>query len=87
MDCTTTLRFHPDEILLSGLANVPVIVALGMSLQTFALYKAVMAAVILLHHSNLAVPARTDRGLLRIVVAPSIHRVHHSEIRAETDSN
>ncbi|WP_295583602.1 sterol desaturase family protein [uncultured Lamprocystis sp.] len=87
MDCTTALRFHPGEILLSGLANLPVIVALGMSLQTFVLYKAVMVAVILFHHSNLAVPARIDRGLRRLIVSPSMHRVHHSEIRAETDSN
>lgn len=87
MDCTTALRFHPGEILLSGLANLPVFVALGMSLQTFLLYKAAMVAVILLHHSNLAVPVRIDRGLRRLIVPPSMHRVHHSEIRVETDSN
>ena len=87
MDCTTALRFHPGEILLSGLANLPVIVALGMSLETFVLYKSVMVAVILLHHSNLAVPVRIDRGLRRLIVPPSMHRVHHSAIRIETDSN
>lgn len=87
MDCTTALRFHPGEILLSGLANLPVIIALGMSLQTFVLYKAVMVAVIGFHHSNLAVPVRIDRGLRRLIVPPSMHRVHHSEIQSETDSN
>ncbi len=87
MDSTTALRFHPGEILLSGLANLPVIVALGMSLQVLILYKAVMVAVILFHHSNLAVPVRIDRGLRRLIVPPSMHRVHHSEIRVETDSN
>ena len=87
MDCTTALRFHPGEILLSGLANLPVIIALGMTLQTFVLYKALMIAVIGFHHSNLAVPERIDRGLRRLIVPPSMHRVHHSEIRRETDSN
>jgi len=87
MDCTTALRFHPGEILLSGLANLPVIVALGMSLETLVLYKAIMVAVILFHHSNLAVPARLERGLRRLIVPPSMHRVHHSAIRIETDSN
>jgi sterol desaturase/sphingolipid hydroxylase (fatty acid hydroxylase superfamily) len=81
LDCTTALRFHPGEFLLSGLANLPVIVALGMTLQTF------VVAVILFHHSNLVVPEPIDRGLRRLMVPPSMHRVHHSEIPSETDSN
>lgn len=87
MDCTTALRFHPGEILLSGLANLPVLIALGMSFGGFVFYKSVMIAVILFHHSNLRVPIRIDQGLRHIIVPPSMHRVHHSEIRGETDSN
>jgi len=59
----------------------PVVVALGMSLQTFVLYKAVMVAVILLHHGNLAVPAPPS-GRRRLLVPPSMYRVHHSALRA-----
>ena len=87
MDSTTALRFHPGEILLSTLANCLVLAALGMSLGMLVLYKAVMVVVILFHHSNLAVPAGLDARLRRIIVPPSMHRVHHSAIRAETDSN
>ncbi len=88
MDCTTALSLHPGQILLSvsGLANLSTIVALGTSLQTFVLYNAVMS-VILSHHSNLAVPARIDRGLWRLIVPTSMHRVHQPENRIETDSN
>jgi sterol desaturase/sphingolipid hydroxylase (fatty acid hydroxylase superfamily) len=87
MDSTTALRFHPGEILLSTLANCLVLMALGMSLDMLVLYKAVMVLVILFHHSNLAVPAGLDARLRRVIVPPSMHRVHHSAIRAETDSN
>lgn len=87
MDCTTALRFHPGEILLSNLANGLMFLALGMSFEVFLAYKAVMVAVILLHHSNLALPASLDRALRTVVVTPAVHRVHHSEVRAETDSN
>lgn len=87
MDSTTALRFHPGEILLSGVANSLVLMALGMSLGMLVLYKSVMVLVILLHHSNLAVPARLDARLRALIVPPSMHRVHHSMIRAETDSN
>ena len=87
MDCTTALRFHPGEILLSTLANCLVLAALGMSPGMLVLYKSVMVLVILFHHSNLAVPAGLDARLRRVLVPPSMHRVHHSVIRAETDSN
>jgi sterol desaturase/sphingolipid hydroxylase (fatty acid hydroxylase superfamily) len=87
MDSTTALRFHPGEILISTLLNCLVLVALGMSLAAFALYKTVMIAVVMFHHSNLRVPERLDRWLRWVIVPPSMHRVHHSHLRAETDSN
>ncbi|NEV64741.1 sterol desaturase family protein [Thiorhodococcus minor] len=87
MDCTTALRFHPGEILLSGLANALVLVLLGMSFELLVLYKAVMVAVIALHHSNVAIPPLLDRRLRLLLVTPAIHRVHHSQIRTETDSS
>ncbi|MGB5833285.1 MAG: sterol desaturase family protein [Thiohalocapsa sp.] len=87
MDSTTALRFHPGEILFSTLMNGLVLAALGMSLAVLAFYKAVMVTVILFHHSNLRVPDSLDHALRRVVVPPSMHRVHHSELRAETNSN
>ena len=87
MDATTALRFHPGEILLSSLTNAVVFVVLGMTLTVFIAYKAAMIAVILFHHSNVAIPARLDRALDLVLVPPSMHRVHHSERRIETDSN
>ena len=87
LDCTTALRFHPIEILLSSGVNVLVIVALGMAASEFILYKTVMVVAILFHHSNVAIPERFERGLRSLVVSPAVHRVHHSEVRRETDSN
>lgn len=87
MDSTTALRFHPGEILFSTLLNGLVLAALGMSLAMLALYKTVMIAVVLLHHSNVRIPDRLDLALRRVIVPPSMHRVHHSHLRAETDSN
>jgi sterol desaturase/sphingolipid hydroxylase (fatty acid hydroxylase superfamily) len=87
MDASTALRFHPGEILLSSLANVVIFLLLGMTLTVYIAYKAVMIAVILFHHSNVAIPPRLDGMLGLLMVPPSMHRVHHSERRAETDSN
>jgi sterol desaturase/sphingolipid hydroxylase (fatty acid hydroxylase superfamily) len=46
-----------------------------------------MVVVILLHHSNVRLPEVWDRTLRILVVPPSMHRVHHSEIVAQTNSN
>jgi sterol desaturase/sphingolipid hydroxylase (fatty acid hydroxylase superfamily) len=43
--------------------------------------------VILFHHSNVRFPERMDTPLRLVVVTPAIHRVHHSRLRLETDSN
>ena len=87
MDCTTALRFHPIEILFSGVANAVVILALGMTFFQLVLYMTLMVVIILFHHSNLALPERIDRRLRALIVTPAMHRVHHSELRHETDSN
>jgi sterol desaturase/sphingolipid hydroxylase (fatty acid hydroxylase superfamily) len=87
MDVSTGLRFHFGEVALSTLARLVVLPVLGLSLWQVALYEAVFAPVVLLHHSNLRLPRRLDRGLMLVVVSPAMHRVHHSRWRVETDSN
>ena len=39
------------------------------------------------NHSNARMPPAVDRFVRWLVVTPDMHRVHHSIIRAETDSN
>ncbi len=87
MDSTTALRFHPGELLLSTLLNALVLVLLGMSLMQFVVYKTLMILTILLHHSNVALSPGLERRLRWLIVPPSMHRVHHSEIPAETNAN
>jgi sterol desaturase/sphingolipid hydroxylase (fatty acid hydroxylase superfamily) len=87
MDVTTGVRFHPGEACLSAAARLAVLAALGLSLWQVALYEAIFLPVVLFHHSNVRLPRWLDRGLLALIVSPVMHRVHHSRIRAETDSN
>ncbi|SHF60740.1 hypothetical protein SAMN02745148_03105 [Modicisalibacter ilicicola DSM 19980] len=39
------------------------------------------------NHANIHLSARLDRRLRLLVVTPDMHRVPHSIIRRETDSN
>lgn len=87
LDSTTALRFHPVELLILALLDCLVILLFGLDLTAFVLYLTLMITVVLIHHANIAFPAWLDRQVRRLLVAPSMHRIHHSDIRAETDSN
>jgi sterol desaturase/sphingolipid hydroxylase (fatty acid hydroxylase superfamily) len=43
--------------------------------------------VIQFHHSNVNLPEKWDRWLRMLIVSPNMHRVHHSCLQPETDSN
>jgi len=87
LDVTTALRFHPGEIMLSSMLNVVMITLLGMQLEHLILYKGIFHANVVFHHSNIRLPERIDRLYRTVLVSPNMHRIHHSEIKVETDSN
>ena len=87
MDVTTASRFHVGEIILSSLLRVPVIIVLGATIWELLIYETMMFAVVQFHHANIAVPEKLDRFLRMFIVTPAMHKVHHSRIQPETDSN
>lgn len=87
MDATTALRFHPAEIIISNILNLGVIALIGMNLEQAVFYKSVLFIVILFHHSNIRLNGVLDEGLKTMIVTPSMHRIHHSQVKNETDSN
>lgn len=87
MDVSTAYRFHFGEMVASALARVPVIALLGLSLQNILVFEALMFAVVLFHHANIGLPPSLDRALRRLIVTPFMHKVHHSDLQPETDSN
>lgn len=86
-DVTTGLRFHPLEILLSMAIKIALVVALGAPAVAVLIFEVLLNATSQFNHGNVRLPAPVDRALRRIVVTPDMHRVHHSVVRAETDSN
>jgi sterol desaturase/sphingolipid hydroxylase (fatty acid hydroxylase superfamily) len=86
-DVTTGLRFHPVEILLSLLIKSGLVIALGASAVAVLAFEIVLNAMAMFTHANIALPAPLDRRLRRHVVTPAMHRVHHSVVQAEHNSN
>lgn len=86
-DVTTALRFHPFEIMLSMLIKMAVVAALGAPALAVIVFEIVLNATAMFNHGNVRLPLKLDRWLRLVVVTPDMHRVHHSVIRQETDSN
>jgi len=87
VDATAALRFHIGELIFSSLLRLAVIPLLGLSLSQVILYEICLQPVIIFHHSNVALPEAWDRLLRIFIVTPNMHRVHHSNVPDETDSN
>lgn len=86
-DVTTGLRFHPLEIALSMLIKSAVVLALGAPAAAVLVFEVLLNASSMFTHGNVLLPRSADRGLRWLLVTPEMHRVHHSVLRHETDSN
>jgi sterol desaturase/sphingolipid hydroxylase (fatty acid hydroxylase superfamily) len=86
-DVSTGLRFHPIEILLSMLIKFAVVAALGAPAVAVLIFEVLLNATSMFNHGNVRIPARIDRVLRWLVVTPDMHRVHHSILSRETNSN
>ena len=87
MDVTTASRFHLGEILFSALLRVPLLVLSGIQLWQVVLYEAGLFAVVQFQHANVALPRWLDASLRFFIVTPAMHKIHHSRVQCETDSN
>ena len=86
-DVTTGLRFHPLEILLSMLIKMSVVLLIGVPALAVLVFEVLLNATALFNHGNVRLPQKVDRGLRLLLVTPDMHRVHHSVIPRETNSN
>jgi sterol desaturase/sphingolipid hydroxylase (fatty acid hydroxylase superfamily) len=86
-DVTTGVRFHPIEILLSMLIKFGVVAALGTPAVAVLVFEVLLNATSMFNHGNVRLPDRLDRVMRWIVVTPEMHRVHHSVVTRETNSN
>jgi sterol desaturase/sphingolipid hydroxylase (fatty acid hydroxylase superfamily) len=87
IDVSTAIRFHPIEIILSMIWKMIIVVALGAPAVSVLIFEIVLNGAAMFNHSNLKLPLGLDRILRLFIVTPDMHRVHHSIVHNETDSN
>lgn len=87
IDVTSGLRFHPIEILLSMAGKAALVAAIGADPWVVVTFEAVLNGAAIFTHGNVRMPERLDTALRWVVCTPDMHRVHHSIVPEETNSN
>jgi sterol desaturase/sphingolipid hydroxylase (fatty acid hydroxylase superfamily) len=87
IDVTTGARFHPAEILLSMTIKMSVIVLLGAPAYSVLVFEILLNGTSMFNHSNVFIQPKIDKVIRLFVVTPDMHRVHHSVIIRERNSN
>lgn len=86
-DFSTGIRFHPLEIMLSLLFKAVIIFILGAPIIGVLIFEVLLNVSSIFNHGNIYIPKKVDQWLRWFIVTPDMHRVHHSSIQKETDSN
>jgi sterol desaturase/sphingolipid hydroxylase (fatty acid hydroxylase superfamily) len=87
IDVTTGSRFHPLEIIISMGIKIVCIILLGAPPWSVLCFEVLLNATSMFNHSNAFMPPGLDRIIRLFLVTPDMHRVHHSVIIKETNSN
>ncbi len=87
MDVSTANRFHIGELAMSAVIKMGLIFFLGANLFGVALYEILIVATTQFHHSSLKVPSWFEDIYWVLFVPPSMHRIHHSVVIKERNTN
>lgn len=87
LDASSALRFHPLEIIFSIFFKSAFVLLLGAPAFIVFVFEAAVNGGALFNHANFKLPLKLDKYIRWLIVTPDMHRIHHSVIRVETDSN
>jgi sterol desaturase/sphingolipid hydroxylase (fatty acid hydroxylase superfamily) len=87
MDTSTALRFHFGEMAASVPYRAAQVALLGVAPKPLSIWQTLLLVSVMFHHSDLRLPLRLERRLLRLFVTPRMHGIHHSIIEDEVNSN
>jgi len=87
MDVTTALRFHPGELVISGLVKALWVVVWGPTVIAWFVFECLVSFSAQFHHANIDFSKRIEAHLSKIIVTPGFHASHHAVDRAYGDAN
>lgn len=87
LDASSSLRFHPFDILLQAFGWTFMFTLLGISGESFIVYFTFYVVLIFLQHANLKIPTWLDHYGSYVFSMPGWHKMHHAAQREITDSH
>ncbi|MGB2740800.1 MAG: sterol desaturase family protein [Cognaticolwellia sp.] len=87
IDASTGLRFHPVEIALSILLKALAVLILGVPATAVIIFEVALNGFALFNHANIRLPRWLELPLRTILITQVLHRIHHSQVVGETNSN
>lgn len=86
-DVSTALRFHPFEVALSLGIKLATVALIGPPVMAVLVFEIILNGSAMFNHGNICLPQWLELRLRWFVVTPSMHRIHHSVLPCETNSN
>ena len=87
MDVSTGSRFHLGEFLVTGIIRLVVIYIFGIPWAAYVLFELLVNLSVQFHHSTVKINPAFEKIWVLLFVPPFLHRIHHSIVRKECDSN
>ncbi|ERL54407.1 sterol desaturase family protein [Psychrobacter aquaticus] len=87
IDASTGLRFHPIEIVLSILIKLVSVIVLGVPAIAILIFEIMLNGLAMFNHANIRLPAAVEKPLRLVLITQVLHRIHHSQVVSETNSN
>jgi sterol desaturase/sphingolipid hydroxylase (fatty acid hydroxylase superfamily) len=63
------------------------VVLIGVSPIALSVWQTLLLLSVMFHHSNVRLPIEVEQRLVKWVVTPRMHGIHHSVVKEETNSN
>ena len=85
LNVSTAFRLHIVELLIITVLKSAYIVLLGVDKTMVLTNETLLTLFIMFHHTNISF--RGEKRLGQVIIAPYLHRAHHSTERNEHDNN
>ena len=87
LDLSSAIRFHPIEIVLSLVIKALAVLLLGIPIEAVLMFDVLLNASAMFNHTHARLPPKIESFVRRVVITPDMHRIHHSRVSDESNSN
>jgi sterol desaturase/sphingolipid hydroxylase (fatty acid hydroxylase superfamily) len=84
---STSLRFHPGELILSLPLRLAAVLLLGVPVIAVVVFEVAFTLANAVEHGDIDLPQRFERIMGRVLVTPALHRWHHTVSRRDRNTN